>query len=246
VTGPVPHTAESCSCSLRGLGVVRATPETLPTLRKQPGPLSGLTLPANLLNHADDQTVVGVSAVLHAIVDSHLPATGFQNWGVVGSPRFPGRIFFDNSLEKFGRLGPLSVSPLIVPFLSLHALSSMVSLALRIHGPAVGAGGGCDGFVQALFTGLAMQQEQELPGVWVVMTCWDPEPFSASTSTVETQPVCLGTALALQPAAAGSRHSPGLHIVPASEQGAGASGSLPRRIRRVRGVVHWLAATTWN
>jgi hypothetical protein len=212
---------------VRSFGTARATVGDLPALRKRPGPPAAQTLPAGLLNHADDQTVVGVAAVLQAISAWHPSAPDFRDWGVVGSPRFPGRVLLSGALEKFGRLGPLSVSPLIVPFQSLHALSSMISLALKIHGPAMGAGGGGDGPGQALLTALSLQQTEDLPGVWVVMTGWDPEPFSESAAGPDSPPVCHAVALALVSGAHPA--GPRLRLV-AGHGGSGAS-SLASLVR---------------
>jgi hypothetical protein len=220
---------------VRGFGTVRATPAELSALRKRPGPLAAPTLPAGLLNHADDQTVVGVAAVLQAMAGWQAPRPDFRDWGVVGSPRFPGRVPLSSALEKFGRLGPLSVSPLIVPFQSLHALSSMISLALKIHGPAVGVGGGKDGFGQALFAALSLQQTESLPGVWVVMTCWDPEPFSDSATAPDTPPVCHAAALALAPeAASAGRYEAHLRLV--TTNGDGAVPTLAQLVRWLEGA----------
>jgi hypothetical protein len=218
----------SWSCTLRAVGTARATAEALKVLRKQPGPDSGPALPAGLLNHADEQTVVGVSAVLRAIADGQLPATGYRDWGVIGAPRFPGRVVLDQSLQKFTRMGPLSVSPLIVPFQSQHSLASMISLALHIHGPAVGIGGGSDTLVQALLGGLSLGQENALPGVWLVTTCWDPEPFSAAAEG--TPPVCHAVALALAPARSSAGYAgPRLCLRPATALGP--SPTLPDLVR---------------
>jgi hypothetical protein len=204
------------TCALRAFGVARATSEAVPALRKQPGPPPGRTLPGNLLHHADDQTVVAVSAVLNAIDEFGLQGEDFKDWGVVGAPHFPGRQFFANALNKFARTGALGVSPIIVPFLSLHAVSSMISLALRIHGPAIGVGGGSDSFSQALLMGLSLQQEHDLPGVWVVTTGYDPEPF-ADSSADAPPPVCQAAALALLPARAGANGTGGLRLVASGE-----------------------------
>ena len=211
------------TCALRAFGVVEATPETLTALRKKPGPDGSLPMPAHLLNHADDQTVVALAAVLHAIHDARLSTELFSDWAVLGAPRFPGRVSFSSSLDKFRRSGSLSVSPLIIPFQSLHVVSSMISLALQIHGPSMGVGGGSDGFVQALLAGLALQQEQNVSGVWVVATGWDPE-IVPETESHTHQPVCRAAALALLPATAGARGSH-LRLVPRTDFGAQASAA---------------------
>jgi hypothetical protein len=201
-----------------------------------------------LLNHADDQTVLAVSAVLNAIADFGLDGEEFKDWGVVGAPRFPGRLFFANALNKFARSGPLGVSPVIVPYLSLHAISSMISLALGIHGPAVGVGGGTDGFVQALFMGLALQQEQDLPGVWVVATAWDPEPFSEGSGEGAPQPVCQALALALRPGAAGIQGGPGLRMIPRVSATAenGDAPSFPSLVRLLSTASETGLARSWS
>jgi hypothetical protein len=201
------------SCALRAYGVVQATAETLPALRKHPGPADSLAMPANLLNHADDQTVVALAAVLRAIDNFQLEKQDLRNWGVVGSPRFAGRQSFNASLDRFQRQGPLSVSPLVIPFLSLHAVSSLISLALHIHGPAIGVGGGDGEFVQALLMGLALQQHQALPGVWVVATGWNPNPVAECGASAEAKPVCQAAAFALLPHGAAA-HGPRLRLVP--------------------------------
>jgi hypothetical protein len=215
------------TCALRAFGVAAAKVESVAELRKHPGPPGSEPVPANLLNHADDQTVVAVSAVLHASGEFRLNSQSFQDWGVVAAPRFPGRLSFAASLEKFSRLGPLSVSPLIIPFLSLHAVSSAISLALRIHGPAIGVGGGNDGFAQALLVGLALQQEEDLPGVWVVMTAWDQEPILHSEAASESRPVCQAAALALAPRAAGTSDGPWLRIASGSATNLTATAGFP-------------------
>ena len=177
-----------------------------------------------------------MAAVLNAIDAGGLKGHRFTDWGVVSATCFQGRVPLAGSLEKYRRLGPLSVSPLIIPFMSLHSTSSMISLALRVHGPCVGVGGGDGEFVQALMTGIALQQEQDLPGVWVVATGWEPEMLPTSQPDGPL-PVCRAAALALLPekaAAAGS----GLRLVPAAENNPG----VPRFTELVRFLSN--AATT--
>ncbi len=208
-----PHSGNNSSCTLRTFGVVEASADALAALRKEPGPPGGLALPPNLLNHADDQTVAAVAAVLRAIHDGGLSEQAFTDWAVVGAPRFPGRRSFAVSLDKFRQQGPLSVSPLIIPFQSLHALSSMISLALHIHGPSLGVGGGIGGIRQALLLGLSLAAEQDAAGVWVVVTGWDPEAIPRANETDGRQPVCRAAALALLPQAVGAFGSR-LRLVP--------------------------------
>jgi hypothetical protein len=214
VTAAPPYLRASASCSVRAFGVVEATPQCVSALRKQPSPSGGPALTAGLLNHAEDQTVVAVAAVLNAIDAGRLQREAFTDWGVVAATCFQGRVPVAGSFEKYHRQGPLSVSPLIIPFMSLHSTSSMISLALGIHGPSVGVGGGSGEFVQALMTGLALQGEPDLPGVWMVGTGWDPE-LLPGTLADSPPPVCRAMALALV-SEAGGAHGSSLRLVPAA------------------------------
>jgi hypothetical protein len=247
VNGFLSFPVGSTGCALRAYGVVQATAETLPILRKKPGSTGGAPTPANLLNHADDQTVVAVAAVLRAIDEFQLQRLPFADWGVVSSPRFAGRLTCAAALDKFHRLGPLSVSPVLIPFLSLHAVSSMISLALRIHGPAFGVGGGNEGYVQALLMGLALQQQENLPGVWVVMTGWHPEPVVECGAASVAKPVCQAVALALMPDVAAA-HGPSLRLVPAAGCDAGGRGSpsLPDLVQFLSSASAVHESRTWS
>jgi hypothetical protein len=211
VNGFTPPRANA-SCSVGAFGVVRATPKDVADLRKNPGPEYAGAIPVSLLNHSDEQAVTALSAVLHAVHDFGLAGQSFTDWTVVAAPRFAGRVFIAGSFDRYRRLGPLSVSPIIIPFYSQHAVSSMISMALRIHGPSVGAGAGYNGFVQALLVGLALRQENDSPGVWVVATGWDPELVPDAAEDAPT-PVCHAAALALLPDEAGA-HGSCLRLVP--------------------------------
>src|SRR5437764_540210 len=59
-------------------------------LRRQPVPLPGEP-PNALLKHADEQTVVALVALGHAIREHGLAATDFSDWAVLAGPRYPGR-----------------------------------------------------------------------------------------------------------------------------------------------------------
>jgi hypothetical protein len=200
-----------------GLGVAQATQATLPALRQKPGRVGGAPLPASFLKHADDQTVVGISAVLRALEMEGLAETSFHDWGVVAASRFMGRTAVAGALLKFKIEGAWGLSPHLIPHRSLHALSGTISQALKLHGPNFGSGGAAD----ALLTAAALLAGGDLPGVWVVLTGWEPEPITDAKGVLLTPDcVCQAIALALVPLASGGPRL-SLRVLPA--------GTDPRR-----------------
>jgi hypothetical protein len=193
-------------CVAAADAVLRVNLESLPELRRNPGPVPGEPLPASFLKHADEQTVAGLCAVYKAIHASELQSTCFRDWGVVAAPRFLGRPAMAAALQRFAAEGAWGVSPHLIPHRSLHSISGTVSQALKIHGPNFGVGGGRNGTVEALLSAMALLERKRLPGVWVVLTCLDPDlpPDDAGRSAPGTHAV--GIALALTTAAVqGSR-----------------------------------------
>jgi hypothetical protein len=209
---PAPH--GDGPCAVGAIGVVRATLEELPALRKAPGPLpNGRRIPPSLLKHADEQTVVALAAVLRAIHEAQWQDRRFDEWGLIAAPRFLGRLALAPSLRKFERLGAASVSPLIIPTLSLHAVSGSISLALGIRGFNFGAGGGPGHLAEALLAGLAARDDGAVPGLWLVATGWDPEPIPGPDGKSLTPCVATAVALALVP---GEAARWGLRRIPAA------------------------------
>ncbi len=202
---------------------VEATRSTIPALRKKLHNEDNLS--PSLLKYADEQTVVSLAAILNTIQDFGLQDRPFSDWGVVAGPRFLGRETLTRVLDKFHLQGALGASPLITPYLSLHAVS----------GPNLGVGGGKGSMAQALLTGLAMQQEQSLPGVWVVVSEWEPEPIPGDDSQESPQPVCRAACLGLVPATAG-RNTLKLRLFPQ-----GAPDNLEGLPQTVAGLVQFLA-----
>jgi len=196
------HPAPGAECDIAAFGIVEATPDLLATLRKNPQPPGCRPLPGNFLKYSDDQTVAALAAVLRAVHEYRLEDRDFTNWAVVAAPRFLGRTPFTAAIDKFHRQGASAVSPLIIPFLSLHVVSGTISMALRIHGPNLGVGGGEGGLVEALLTGLAVAAEDHPPGVWVVLTEWgDQGPSAGGKDRPAESYLCRAVALALVPAA---------------------------------------------
>jgi hypothetical protein len=178
---------------------VRVDLESLAELRRNPAGGRGSSLPASFLKHADEQTVVGLAAVFQAIHTAGLSPNAFGDWGVLAAPRFLGRPAMAAALQRFQAEGAWGVSPHLIPHRSLHSISGTVSQALKIHGPNFGVGGGPGGAVEVLLAAAAMLEGKKLPGVWVVLTCLDPEkpPEESGRPAPGTQ--CVGLALALTP-----------------------------------------------
>jgi hypothetical protein len=85
----------------------------------------------------------------------------------------------------------------------LHSLSGTVSQALKIHGPNYGVGGGSQAAAEALIAAGALLADEEVPGVWVVLTGFEPELVPAEHNAANTTPAspdCVAVALALRPA----------------------------------------------
>jgi hypothetical protein len=146
-----------------------------------------------------------MAAVLQAIHAHGLGAMRFTEWGVLAAPRFFGRVMLAHILLRYQAEGAWGMSPHVIPHRSLHSMSGTVSQALRIHGPNFGVGGGPGGVLEALRCATAMLHGDKVPGVWVVLTGWDPEPIPDGTPVVPTGSECIGVALALTEARPGWR-----------------------------------------
>jgi hypothetical protein len=189
----VQNAAISLAVSARG--IAEATAEQIAELRaglstSGPAPL------ASALKHADPQTILGLCALRQALTNAGSPLEESSTWGVVGCPREPGRACMMAQLERFAVEGAWSVSPYLVPHCSLHSLSGLLSQALATHGPNLGVGGRAGLEEEGLRAAVALLADTQLPGVWVVWTGWDPEPFAKGGDSLA---VCRGIALALQP-----------------------------------------------
>jgi hypothetical protein len=171
---------------------VRATAEELPALRRSPGTLGGVVPPASLLRHADEQTVVGLAAVLRAVESGGLDPGAFGGWAVIAAPRLLGRPTFEAVFPQFLAEGAWGVSPHLIPNHSLHAPSGVISQVLKAHGPNLGLGGAPGRDAEALLAAAAFLEGGSVPGAWVVLTGWRDE-----RSEDEAPPSCEAMALAL-------------------------------------------------
>lgn len=163
-------------CPIVAYGVARAGLDEIAALRKAPGPPGGPKFPPSLLKHADEQTALALSAVLHAVGRFGLEGRIDPEWGVVAAPRYLGRLQTMYHVDRYRRQGASTVSPLIIPHLSLHSPSGTISLAMGLHGPNYGVGGAHGHLAEGLLSALTLADEG-LPGAWLVATAWDAEPM---------------------------------------------------------------------
>lgn len=196
---------------LAALGTVRANLETIARLRREPGDpeLSPL-----FLKHSDEQTIVGLVAVLRAITSGNLAGEDFSQWGIVAAPQRLGRAAVAEVFDRFARRGAGSASPLVIPHRSLHSVSGTISEALGIHGPNLSVSGGPGNLAEGLLAALTFLNDNRLPGIWAVLTQWDPEP--ALPVAAGDQAICQAQAFALMPASSG-RVGPRLRLLRPAE-----------------------------
>jgi hypothetical protein len=190
-----------CCAAVRGFATVQATAAELEAFRRRPGDGANTAARPSSLKHVDGQTLAGLLAVEEASRALGLHAADLADWGIIVSPRTPGRAVVARALAKIAAEGPWSISPHLVPNLSLHSPSGTISQLLKMHGPNLGAGGLPGTETQALLVAAALLAEDRVPGLWVVWTGWQPEPHLDGNGAV---PQCLAVALALAPAGASS------------------------------------------
>jgi len=148
----------------------RASSGEIPALRKSPGEFGGAPIPPGLLKHADEQTVVGLVAVLRAVVEGGLDPSGFGAWAVLAAPRYFGRAAFLRAFPQYRDEGAWGVSPHLIPAHSLHSLSGTISQVLKAHGTNLGVGGAPGGEREALLLAATLLGEGATPAAWVVLT----------------------------------------------------------------------------
>jgi hypothetical protein len=171
-------------------------------LRKEP-PSLGAELSGHFLKHADEQTIVALQAVAQAIKQHELDPRQMTEWGIVAAPRYIGRLAGASILDRFARLGGSGVPPHAVAQNSLHSISGAASIALGVHGPNVGVGGGPWAIADGLTTAMTLFDTSHVPGIWLILTQIDPEPLPDEGGRPLNDSVCHAVALALLPGGAG-------------------------------------------
>jgi hypothetical protein len=216
---PAPSPA---ACGIAAHAFVEAPLSQVAALRDRAGPEGSPALPPRFLRHCDEQTVVAVHAVLTAIASLPADRRDCTRHGVVAASCQAGRLATAASLAKLRSQGAVSVSPHIVPQCSLHAIAGAVSVALGMHGPNVGIGGGPDSLAEGLFTALSFLQPgggADTDGAWLIASDWADEPTLDVSGAAVGDPTCRALALFLQPAAA-TALGLAVHVLDASVVGA--------------------------
>jgi len=182
-----------------GHGLFRMSPGDVPALRRRPGPIPegwGGVAPS-LLRYSDEQTIAGTAAVFAAIAAMGLPPDAFAGWGVVAASRYLGRANLAHALRSFLVEGVWGTSPHLIPHFALHSPAGTISLALGLHGPNVGVGGGLYAAAEGFLAALTWVSTGGMPGVWLVLSGWSPELVPDQRGNGPAAGECQALAIAL-------------------------------------------------
>lgn len=180
-------------------------------LRNGGWPAGAPSLPPRFLRHCDEQTVVGVHAVLAAIARLGEPRPSFARHGVIAASCQAGRITAAQTLAQAMAGGGVTVSTHVVPQCSLHSPAGAVSVGLGMHGPNIGVSGGPEALAEGLFTAVSWLASAAAgaggcDGVWLVATGWDEEPALDASGKPVTDPVCRAVAVCVARAECSAAH----------------------------------------
>lgn len=168
------------------------------SVRSQPGPGAQNRPPlAKVLRNADEQTVVAIAAILKALQSANLDGAEQSRWGVIGGPRFLGRMIISAAVARYYSDPKYSLNPHLIPNYSLHSLSGTASIGLGLGGMNVGVGGGPRNVPETLLTGLSASSEKRWPGLWVLLGEFDPEPIPDDLGNPTNSVTAFGVALGL-------------------------------------------------
>lgn len=195
---PLPSGPDA-ACGIAGHAVCEARLSEIAALRDTAVPPGVPALPPRFLRHCDEQTVVGMHAVVRAL--AALPQAGGSLAGdaVVAASCQAGRIMAAKSLALLKTGGAVTVSTHIVPQASLHSVAGAVSVALGMHGPHLGVSGGPDALSEGLLSAITLAATAGAPRVWLVVTEWDDEPTLDATGAATDDPLCRALAIAIEP-----------------------------------------------
>jgi hypothetical protein len=193
----LPALETTVRCRVAACATLRGDAATIAQWRKQPIVIGAETMPISFLKHSEDQTILALKTVLHALEQRHGKGCVFADWGVIAAPNLFGRVSIAQTLQRYQQEGAWGVSPHLIPHQSLHAMSGTISQALKAYGPNFGIGGGPNSGPDAFLIASALMMDHQLPGLWVVLTGYESEWIPAADGLNPTAPVCQAVALAL-------------------------------------------------
>ncbi len=225
------------ACSILTHAAVEVRLSEIAALRDAPGLATDPPLPKRFLRHCDEQTVVGMAAVLRAIHRLPAPRPTFDRWGVLAASCQAGRIMGAAALIGARKIGPQGVSPHVVPQSSLHSPASAVSVALSMHGPHFGIGGGPEAFDEGLLAACSMVSQPH----WLTLTAWEMEPSLDAEGSPISDPICRGLAIGLVPGEAAAAAAT-ITVSPRARREARAiPEELPSMASRIRSLAEALS-----
>jgi hypothetical protein len=181
----------------------------------------------SLLRYSDEQTVAGVAAVFTAVERMGSDPSRFEGWGVVAAPRYLGRANLAQTLRRFDAEGVWGTSPHLIPHFALHSPAGTISLALGLHGPNLGVGGGEHAAAEGWLAALSWLSIGAVPGVWLVLSGWSPELRPSRDGGPPSAGECQALALAL--VSDGGGCGPRVRVLTGAEgPGGAAPGDLAR------------------
>jgi hypothetical protein len=185
--------------AVMGSALFRLSPREVPALRRKPGPVpeGWGRVPPSLLRNSDEQTIAGTAAVFTAMEIMGGCGGKFESWGVVAASRYLGRANLAVALQTFMAEGVWGTSPHLIPHFALHSASGTISLALGLHGPNLGVGGGLHAEAEGFLAALTWLAAGVVPGVWLVLSGWSPELVPDPRGTTPPIGECRALALAL-------------------------------------------------
>lgn len=161
------------SAGLLGWTALHVRVEDLQRWRKEPGQAAGRPLPANVLRHAEEQTLAALWALQQTLEETGTPAD-LENWGVLAGTHLLGRAAQAQATQRFLVEGAWGISPHLIPHHSPHAPSGTISQLLGLHGPNLGICAGPHLVTETLAAALLFQV-QSCPGFLLTLTRFRPE-----------------------------------------------------------------------
>jgi hypothetical protein len=178
-------------------GTARLSIAELTAMRKQPPDCFSPKLSPLFLKHSDEQTLAALAALYRAKSDFALGGEDFGPWAVLSISRYLGRNSFAALRAKYAAEGAWGISVQVIPHRTAHSVSGTISLALGLHGPAIGVNGGANGEDTGLLALPSILAQPQWNGAWLVFSKWEPELAVNESGDIISNSVCVAAALAV-------------------------------------------------